>query len=544
MKLRKVIALLCAMSLVVCMAACGKSSQNSSETSAETVAETSAETAAAASEVDKDAILKVASPQSSATLNPTNGYDYWYMLRYGVCETLLGFDEGMTPYCWLIEDYKMDDDQLTWTFTIRDDVTFSNGNKLTAEIAKGCIEKAFEESNTAATYFSYDEMTADGQNLIIKTSAPVPTLPYIMADPVFVMYDITQDLTNCAEEGVIGTGPFVFSAFDPVTCNTSVVRNDNYWNGEVMCAGIDFQIIQDPQTISYQVETGEVDASYSISYSEMSKYIGNDAFNVLTVASGRTDYGFMNQKKQLGDLTLRQAIQRAINKESYCSNLLAGQYVSGKTPLTAALPYGYDELEDADAFDSEGAVKLLDDAGYVDTNNDGMRETPEGEEMVLDLVYYPGRAEIPIMAQAMEQDLRAIGIAINLKEIDQGSAWNTFMAGEYDILIMSISMTSSGDPQTSMNSYFTTYSDDNQNYNSYGYSNEKVDALMAELKTEFDLTKRQDLVKQMEQEIMNDSAIISLCYPMLNFVTSSKISGITSHPSDFYWVSAETCKMK
>lgn len=544
MKLRKILALLCALCMVVGLTACGGLAKTEDkETAAETNAAT-AETEAAGAEVDTDAVLKIASPQSSATLNPVNGYDYWYMLRYGVCETLMGFDEQMVPYEWLVDSYEMADDQLTWTFHIRDNVTFSNGNQLTAEIAKACIEKAFAESNTAATYFAYDEITADGQALTIKTSTPVPTLAYIMADPVFVMYDVTQDLSNCEEEGVIGTGPFVFSAFDSVTGNTSVVRNDNYWNGTVQCAGIDFQIIQDPKTISLQVETGEVDASYAISYTDIDKFTGSDAFNVLSVASGRTDYGFMNQNKQLGDLTLRQAIQRAINKPGYCENLLGGQYVYGKTPLTAALPYGYDELNDLDAYDPEGAAKLLDDAGYVDKDGDGFRENKDGEAMVLDLVYYPGRAEIPVMAEAMEQDLKGLGININLKEIDQGSAWNTFMAGEYDILIMSISMTSSGDPQSSLASYFTTNTEENQNYNSYGYSNEKVDELMTELKAEFDIAKRQDLVKQMEQEIMNDSAIISLCYPMMNFVTTTQVSGITSHPSDYYWVSAETSKLK
>ena len=550
MKLRKILALTCAASMTasLLLTGCGSSASETTAAAEEAAAaeaaddtEAAADSETAAGAVNTDAVLTIASPQCSATLDPVNGYDYWYLVRYGVCETLMGFNEDMTPYCWLAESYEMEDDQLTWHFTIRDDVTFSNGNPLTAEIAKSCIEKAFAESNTAATYFSYDSMEADGQVLTIVTSTPTPTLAYTLADPVFVMYDTTQDLTNCADEGVIGTGPFVVSAFDSVTGNTSVVRNDNYWNGDVQCAGINFTIVKDTTAMGLQMVTGEVDAAYSVAYTDIDQFTNNDQYHVLTVASGRTDYVFLNENSVFDDIALRQAVTRALDTETYCNSLLAGQYVVGKTPLTSALPYGYDELTYNDAYDMEGSMALLDEAGYVDTDGDGYRETPEGEPLEINLVYYNSRAEIPVMAEAMQLNLASVGINVVLNEIDQGSAWNTFTAGEYDMLMMSISMTSSGDPQTSLNSYFTTNSEENANYNHYGYSNADVDALMDQLKVEFDLDKRQELVKELEQYVMDDCAIISLCYPMLNFVTTSNVSGITSHASDYYWVSADTC---
>ena len=485
-------------------------------------------------------ILKVASPQGSATLDPVNGYDYWYLVRYGVCETLMGFNEDMTPFCWLAESYETEDDKLTWHFTIRDNVTFSNGNKLTAEIAKGCIEHAYKDSVSAASYFEYDSIDADGQVLTIKTKNPVPTMAYILADPVFIMYDCTQDLSKAADEGVIGTGPFVITSFDPITGSCTVEKNENYWNGDVNLDGIEFSVNSDTTAIAMSLENNEVDAVYSVAYTDIDRFEGNDNFTVESVPGGRTDFCYLNQNGPLGDESLRQAVARALDKEGYCTSLLNNQFVPGSTPLSSALPYGYDELTDINKFDVDSANKILDDAGYEDKNGDGFREDPDGNELVLEIVSYNSRAEIPTMAQAIQLNLKDIGVNTKLTEVDQSTAWNRFLAGEYDMLLMSVSMTSSGDPQSGLASYFTTKSEDNQNNNSFGYSSKKVDSLMEELKQEFDLDKRAEIIKAIEQQIMDDTAVISLCYPKLNFVTKSGVSGVTCHESDYYWVSKDT----
>ena len=74
---------------------------------------------------------------------------------------------NLTP--WLAESWSISDDKLTWTFKINDKAVFSNGNKVTADAVKKSIERTFEKSNRAGTFFQFDNITADGQNLIIKT---------------------------------------------------------------------------------------------------------------------------------------------------------------------------------------------------------------------------------------------------------------------------------------------------------------------------------------------------------------------------------------
>ena len=138
--------------------------------------------------------------------------------------------------------------------------------------------------------FTADTITADGLTLTVKTAVPTPTLPYLLADPVFVMYDTSADLSNVTDKGVSGTGPFVFSACDDVTHNTTVVRNENYWGGEVKLAGIEFHVIADPATLNMSLQNGELDAAYSLLPGDVAAYEKDENFKVAVSSSMRTAF--------------------------------------------------------------------------------------------------------------------------------------------------------------------------------------------------------------------------------------------------------------
>ena len=102
-------------------------------------------------------VLKVGVTNFADTLEPTQNYFGWVVMRYGLGECLSKFDEKMNVQPWLAESWSISDDHLTWTFKIRDGVKFSNGNALTAEAVKASLERAFQKNNRAATFFKYKE---------------------------------------------------------------------------------------------------------------------------------------------------------------------------------------------------------------------------------------------------------------------------------------------------------------------------------------------------------------------------------------------------
>ena len=102
----------------------------------------------------------------STSLDPTNNYDGWVLSRIGVGETLLKLNEKYEVEPNLAKSYEQIDDT-TWKLTLKDHITFSNGNKVTGENVKACLERAFEKNTRAIDYFDLNHVEADKQDVYL-----------------------------------------------------------------------------------------------------------------------------------------------------------------------------------------------------------------------------------------------------------------------------------------------------------------------------------------------------------------------------------------
>ena len=523
---KKILAVLFA---AVLLAGCGGGSAASSTADAQ-----SRESQAAENEVRT---IRIGSGQTAQTLDVNNAYDGWYLIRFGLCQTLTKMNDDMSISGWLVEDdYSANEDNTVWTFHIKDGVTFSNGDELNAARAKSSLESLFANSVRGPEYFEPASIEADGQTLIITTKVPEPVLPNKLADPLFSIIDTDADTSNMTEKGPVGTGPFVLESFDTTSMECVVVRNENYWGGEVKADRIDFYYTEEQTALTNALRTGEFDAVYNLSMADIGSFENDSDFTIVRSASGRTTHGFMNENGVLGDIVLRQAILQSIDKETYCSIQLNGQYVPGKTLITSSADYGYDELTDPNAYNPENAVRLLDEAGYADTDGDGYRETPDGEPIDLKFTYYTGRPEQEILVQATCQELSKIGIKITADLKDTSTTMDKLSSGDYDLLCMSINVLNCADPENHMRTYFGQ----GGSYSTTGWNNPEFEAALKELETASDPQARKDITKRAEQLLLDDAVCIFYCYPLMNFVTKNNVTGIKSTPADYYWVSEET----
>lgn len=290
------------------------------------------------------------------TLEPTDQYFSWVVTRYGIGENLTKFDEVGKIQPLLAESWKVSEDKLEWEFKIREGVTFSNGNPLTAEAVKKSIERVFEKSKRAESFFKYESMIADGQILKIKTVDPVATLPGLLGDPLFLIVDTSVNTDEFALKGPIGTGPFVVQEFKPGEY-TIVVRNEKYWDGKAKLEKVTFKDINDQNTRALALKSGEIDIAYNLKVGNKADFEGDKSIVINELKSLRTTYAFMNQTKGLKDKVLREAIIRGANRENYTQNLLQGGATAGKAPIAPTLDYGFDELKDENAYNPESAKK-------------------------------------------------------------------------------------------------------------------------------------------------------------------------------------------
>lgn len=488
----------------------------------------------ASNESVQKGILKVGVTNFADTLEPTQNYFGWVVMRYGLGECLTKFDEKMNVQPWLAENWSISDDHLTWTIKIRDGVKFSNGDELTAEAVKASLERVFSKNNRAETFFKYKEIRAEGQNLIITTEKPMPNLMGFLADPLFIVVDTKAEAgRDFAKEGPICTGPYMVESF--VKEKAVMKKNPNYWAGEVPFETVEIPSIDDPNTRAMALQSGDVDMAVNIAAGDIDTFRNNSQYMVDEISSLRTVLARLNQKGILKDPKVRAALICGCDRETYNKVLLKGTFMTGKAPVPPSMDYGFAQLTDPNAYNPERAARLLDEAGWKDSDGDGIREK-DGQPLKLDFVIYNSRAELPLYAEAVQADLKKLGFDIQIKNVDYNLVDQMGIKGEYDLLISNITTANTGDPEIYLSWYWKSNLHGENPQNGSGYSNPVLDAKFAALAVEFDREKRRQLIIEIQQIIMNDSAALFLGYPQTNIISNTALAGVKMYPSDYYWV--------
>ncbi len=471
------------------------------------------------------------------SLEPTDNYFGWVVMRYGLGECLVKFDKKMNSTPWLADKWSISDDKLTWTFHINDKACFSNGTKLTGELAAASILRTFEKAPRAKSMFEYESIKGEGQNVIIKTKHPVPTLPGMLGDPLFIIVD-TQTIKDrdTAKQGPICTGPYAVKSYTKT--KAEMVKNEKYWDGEVPFKAVDILTIDDPNTRAMALQKGEIDFAINIAAGDLQLFNNKDKYNISSIASLRDVLARLNVRPErpLGDLKVRQALLRSLDRVTYNKVLLKDTFVPGGPYLPPSVDYGYDQLykEDPNQYNVESAKKLLAEAGWKDTNGDGYVDK-NGKNLELDFVFYSGRAELPLYAEATQADAKKVGIKVNLKNVDYNVLDGIGRKGDYDLLISNVLCLQAGDPEVFMNMYLKT----GQEQNGSGYSNPEYDALSDKLGVEFDPAKRRELIIQMQKVILNDAASLVFGHPQTNMVSNKSIANAEILPCDYYWLTKD-----
>ena len=473
------------------------------------------------------------------TLEPTEQYFSWVVSRYGIGETLVRFDtKGEITPC-LAETWEISDDQMTWTFKIREGVKFSNGDDMTPELVKASLERTFEKSDRAVSFFEPTAITVEGQNLKITTKEPVAVLPGSLADPLFLIVDTKVDTDSFAQNGPICTGPYAVESFSP-TESCVVVRNEHYWGGEVPLDRVELKCVDDQTTRSMALKTGEIDIAYNLKTENVAEFENDPSITIQKLESLRSTYAFMNQNGALKDKKLRQALIRGLDKETYCNTLLDGGATAGKAPVPPTLDFGFDELVDENSYNPDSAKQLLAEAGYKDNDGDGFVEMPDGSPLDLKFVIYTSREELNVYAQAAQSSLKDIGIKVTLDTVSYETLLDMRDSGDFDLLIWNVLVANTGDPEKYLRENWYSTSSSNQT----GYKNEQVDALLDQLSKEFDESARRSLIIQIQQLIMDDAATVFFGYETTYLFSNDTVTGVEMYPIDYYWLTKDIALAK
>lgn len=534
----------------VMMAAClfaslatGCGTANESETSSKSGSEAASVTSAseeAAGAVSKSGETTTDGERADLVLGATTGFfgaesldvaynwDGWIMSIYGISENLYRLDENIEPQPWIAESVETPDEN-TWVFTIRDGVTFSNGKTVDAKAVKACFERTYEKNERADSTLKIKSMEADGMKFIIVTPEPNPTLLNDLCDPLLGIYDATEEPDE--ELGVSCTGPYVATSFTAMT-DVKMRANENYWGGAPKADTVELKIIDDQDALDMALANGEIDLIAQETANGASKFTDTSKYTTDTVTTTRANFLSFNLKTEgLDDLAVRQAINYCIDREGYADVV----YQGFATPCYGIYPDnlafgGTDGLNlTVDSYDADKAKEILADAGYQDTDGDGILDK-DGVNLSFKVLTYSYNDNCIQLADMLQAELSQIGIELSIETQDVLD--DPLASGDFDLAILNYAMAPIGTPSYFINMLFTTGASNNYG----GYSNEKVDALAAEIGTTSDNDKVVSLTRELEQQVLDDMPFAFVADQQLIFVYSNKVKGVQINPTEYYLV--------
>lgn len=460
-------------------------------------------------------------------LNPHKSYSGWSCIRYGVGETLFKFNDKMELVPWLAESYEQVD-EYTLKIKIKDNATFSNGNKVTGAAVEKCLRDLIANHDRAPYDLKIYSITSEGQYVTIRSTEKMPALLNYLSDPYGCIIDMEAE---SKDDIVIGTGPY--KAIKVTNTEIELVKNENYWDYvKPKMNKIVVKSITDGDTLTMALQKGEIDAAQGLPYASIALFKDNPDFKISQIDTSRVyQMAFNFKNEDLKDIRVRKAISMAIDKETFTKNLLNGNGTAAVGPFPANLPFGDNKVKCA-PFDVEGAKKLLAEAGYIDSDNDGYVDK-NGKNLTLRYLTYTSRMELPILAEYAEAALKNIGVKLDINATDNYKAF--LKKGEYDIFAKAIVTAPTGDPEYYFNSHILEGAVDNAGF----YSSDIVKELVTELHNTYGAENRAVLGIKLSQRVLDDAALFYASHLRMSLVMKKNIDGFSAHPSDYYEITAE-----
>jgi peptide/nickel transport system substrate-binding protein len=473
------------------------------------------------------------------------------------------FDDGNSPYPVMlvemptVENGGVSADGTVLTMKLRDDLTWSDGEPLTAADFVFTYQMNVDPNNAVSSAYPYDTEVAsveapDDRTVVVTfNQAFIPwaanlwkgVLPEHILGPVFEA-EGTIDNAEWNTAPTVSAGPFVFAEWESGSF-ARFVANDNYWLGRPLLDEIFIRFVPDDASQINALVAGDGDLGTFFAYPDVPT-LEEAGIEVITVQSGYNEGWFLylgeNAHPGMQDLRVRQALALGFDRAAINSDLLLGLTQPPST-YWENTPFADPSIEPW-PYDPEQAAALLDEAGWVDSNGDGTRDK-DGVELVLS--YGTTTREIRQDTQAVaQQQLSEIGIGLELSNADADTFFASYgdgglaATGQFDIMEWSDS-TNFPDPDW----YYWLCSEipsddypDGQNWQAI--CDEQLDGWFQQQLAEADPEKRMQIFHQISRYIFEQVYWLGLwqdpdLWGISGRLTNVRLSGVTPFFSIAEW---------
>lgn len=428
----------------------------------------------------------------------------------------------------LAESVNVSDDGLVYTYKIKDGVKFHDGEPLTAEDIVFSYQlyqntEAYPWMGDYTAYFETMEAT-DNNEVVITLSEAIPNIDaqlvflYVLPKHVWE----SQDGAEFDNVATVGSGPFKMVEYKQNEF-VHLAKNPDYFNGTAKVDEVIFQTFENQDALVQAIKTGQVDMITEmpntavaglkedanievVTGAPFAPEVTDIIFNQVTPENCPEGDGMCTGHPALQDRNVRLALAHATDKQKIIDVILLGLGTPGTTLIPDGLGFWYNSGLTDYEYDVEKANQILDDAGYVDTDGDGVRELPDGSRPLTFRLNWPSDSiDSPRLAELLSEMWSQVGVTLEAQAMDPDALTAACCpAFDFDIIIWGWG----SDPDPNLLLSVMTSAEVPTGSNETGYANPAYDELFGQQATELDQNKRKEIVWQMQQIAHEDVVYI------------------------------------
>jgi len=424
----------------------------------------------------------------------------------------------------LADDVQVSDDGTVWTFTIRDGITFHDGEPLTAEDIAFTynLYQNQEDFPFLPVYTDYFESVEapDEKTVVITLSEAIPNMEsqlvflYVLPEHIWSQVENPGEFENL---DMVGSGPFKLVDYRQNEYVSLEAVKDHFLNPPKVDGAV-FQTFDSQDALVQALRTGQVDMITEMPNTAVvslrnepdiqvvngppfSPSVADIIFNVTEPEDCPPDDGVCSGHPALRDRQVRLALAHATDKQQIIDVVLLGLGSPGLTLIPDSMGVFYDSAIEDYAYDIDLANQILDDAGYLDTDGDGVRETPDGQPLIFRMNWANDSTNMPRMAEILSATWSEIGVKTEQAALDPDALTSvccpTF---DYDVILWGWG----SDPDPAFLLSVMTTDEIPTGTSESGYSNPEYDELYTEQATELDQAKRVEIIHRMQEIAHHD----------------------------------------
>jgi peptide/nickel transport system substrate-binding protein len=449
----------------------------------------------------------------------------------------------------LAESWDVSADGLVWTFKIREGVKFHDGTPCTAEDVAWSLNWTVEnEIETFAFYLvNFAEIVAlDDTTLEVTLSDPVGNMEYLLMYvwilPRSVWEGMTYDDILEFEDlsAGIGTGPYKLVEW--VEGEYLILEaNEDYWQGAPAIERVVWQEYATEDAMVQALLAGEVDVVDSVPGTAIPTLEDAENVELAIMDSTVIDELIINshedgsQPESLNDPAVRLAIAHAIDKQQ----IVNVAYLGYADPASVIIPTSMGDWHNSDVqdipFDLAEGNRILEEAGYLDSDNDGIREDKDGTPLEYRLNATDDATPVRIL-EIISDGLAQIGISAPPTPVDEDSLIGLYPAFDFDLIYWGWGL--DPDPDFAM-LIFTCDQREEGGWNDSGYCNEEFEEMYLEQGITVDHQARRELIWAMQEKLFNERPYIVLTYTKtVQAYRSDRFTGFGLQAGDILWKAA------